>query len=359
MPTPAQQRWRVFRIEILPIVAFVACVFAIAMLWRGEAVAPVLTAEAELVEAEVRSVRGGALLELDAEPMRWVKAGEQLGRVRVAPSAEVAGELAVLRAELDALRVGRAPEIAGRRLALDGERLRLEWMRERTALASLRVELLQAESDLARQNALHAHAVATEAAYETARLLRERLAAQVAEQERLVASLAPASEADSGAPAADAALASELRVAEAKLRLAEARLAPEPLLAPMDGVITRVLRRAGEVVVAGEPLVAVASPEPRRLVGWLRQPLAVEPMSGTPVELRSRRPDRAAAASKILAVGRVLEPVPATQLALLDRATVPELGLRVYFSLPDGLALRPGEFVDVMLDPAATPLVSP
>lgn len=355
IPTPSNQRWRAFRIELLPPLAFVLCAALIALLWRGSAVAPALTAEAELAQAELRSAQGGTLLDLDAEPMREVRAGQVLGRVRAEAPAVVAAELAALRAELDSLRVGREPVIAGRRLALDAERLRLEWMRERTALAALRVELLQAESDFARQNSLRARAVTTEEAYDTARLLRERLAAQVAEQEKLVATLEPASAAESGAPAADAALAAALRAAEAKLRLAETRLAPEPLLAPMDGVVTRVFRRAGEVVTPGEPLLEIVASAPTRLVGWLRQPLALDPRPGMAVELRSRRPDRLSATASVLAVGRVLEPVPATQLALIDRANTPELGLRVYFSMPAGLALRPGEFVDVMLDPASEP----
>ena len=336
----------------MPLFAFALCVGLIAFLWRDTAVAPALTAEAELTQAELRSAQGGTVLELDAEPMRVVRAGEVIGRVRAEAPAVVAAELAALRAELDAVRIGREPVIAGRRLALDADRLRLEWMRERTALAALRVELLQAEADLARQNSLRARAVATEEAYDTARLLRERLMAQVAEQERLVATLEPASAAESGAPEADAALASALRVAEAQLRWAEARLAPEALVAPMDGVVTRVFRRAGETVVAGEPLLEIAAPEPRRLVGWLRQPLPLEPRAGMAVELRSRRPDRRSAQGRVLAVGRVLEPVPTTQLALIDRSDIPELGLRVYFSLPPELTLRPGEFVDVMLDAA-------
>jgi multidrug resistance efflux pump len=357
IPTPPNQRWRAFRIELLPPLAFALCVGLIALLWRGTAVAPALTAEAEVAQAELRSAHGGTVLELDAEPMREVRAGEVLGRVRLESPAVVAGELGALRAELDSLRVGREPVIAGRRLALDAERLRLEWMRERTALAALRVELLQAEADLARQVSLRARAVTTEEAFDTARLLRERLSTQVAEQERLVATLEPASATESGAPAPDEALAAALHAAEAELRWAEARLAPEALIAPMDGVVTRVFRRAGEAVVPGEPLLEIVAPKPTRLVGWLRQPLALEPRPGMTVELRSRRPDRRSAAAEVLAVGRVLEPVPATQLALIDRADTPELGLRVYFSLPEGLTLRAGEFVDVMLDPADEPAV--
>lgn len=354
IPTPSSQRWRAFRLEVLPLLAFGLCVVAVAVLWRGTAVAPALVAEAERTEVELRSAQGGVLIELKASPLLEVRAGQVLGRVQATPGAVAAGELALLRAELDALRTGREPEIAGRRLAYDGDRLKLEWMRERTALAALRVELLQAEADLGRLTTLRGRALVTEEAYDNARLLRERLAAQLTEQERLVGTLEPVSAAQSGAPAPDQTLAAALRVAEATLAYAEARLEPEELVAPMDGVVVSVIRRAGETVAGGEPLLIVAAPESTRLVGWLRQPLALEPSAGMTVELRRRRPDRRSAEATVQAVGRVLEPIPPTQLALLDRADTPELGLRIYFTLPAELELMPGEFVDVMLDPGAS-----
>ena len=76
IPTPSNQRWRVFRIELLPPLAFALCVGLIAFLWRGTAVAPALTAEAELAQAELRSALGGTVLALDVEPMSEVRAGD-------------------------------------------------------------------------------------------------------------------------------------------------------------------------------------------------------------------------------------------------------------------------------------------
>ena len=357
IPVPARQRWRVFCTQRFPLVVFAIGLAVAAILWRRTAIAPALVAEAELVQAELRSAQGGMLLALDAEPFRLVRAGEVLGSVRPASPSVTAASLGLLRAELDALGADRAPVIAGRRLEIDGEQLRLEWMRERVALATLRVELQQAEVDFARQAALHARAMVSDEALEASRLLRDRLAAALAGQEELVAALAPGVSAGSGAPDADAALAAGLRVAEEKLRLAEAQFAPEPLVAPMDGVVVHVFRHAGETVTAGEPVLSLASPEPVRLVGYLRQPLAVEPRPGMMVELRTRRPGRQSAPSVVVGAGRVLEPVPPTLLALLGRAGTPELGLRVHLALPPGLSLRPGEQVDVMMDgDAAVPL---
>lgn len=349
IPVPAAQRWRVFRIETLPLLVFVIGVFVVAFLWRSAATAPALVAEAELIQTEVRSARGGVLLELLAEPLWMVRAGQELGRVRSVPSAEAAAELEHLRAELEALAIGREPVIAGSRLAADRDRLRLDWMRERAALAALRMEVMQAEADLGRWTALHTRGAATDESLETARRLSAGLAEQLAVQERLVAELAPSAPGGELEGDADQTLAAALRAAEAELRFAEARVAPEVLRAPVDGVVVRVLRHAGETIVPGEPLLYVAPPVPTRLVGFIRQPVDREVRPGMKVEVRTRDTRPQVAETEILAVGRVLEPVPPTLLALLGRADSPELGLRMHFALPAGMALRPGEQVDIMI----------
>ncbi len=350
IPVPPAQRWRVFRVEKLPLIVFALGVVAVVLLWRGSAVAPALVAEAEIIQTEVRSARGGVLLELAAEPLQTVRAGQVLGRVRAIPAAEAAAEIAHLRAELDSLAAGREPIIAGQRLAADRERIRLDWMRERAALAALRMEARQAEADLARQRGLHARGVATDEALETARNLSTGLAERLVVQERLVLELAPREDDPASAPGpADESLAAALRAAEAELRFAEARVEPETLLAPVDGIIVRVVRHAGETIIPGEPVLYVAPPTAARLVGFIRQPVDREVRPGMVVEVRTRDTRPRVATAAIQAVGRVLEPVPPTLLALLDRADSPELGLRVHFSLPPDLDLRPGEQVDVMI----------
>lgn len=349
IPIPPAQRWRVFRIETLPLLVFAAGVAIVAMLWRSAATAPALVAEAELIQTEVRSARGGVLLELVAEPLQMVRAGQVLGRVRTVPADEAAAELAQLRAEIEALAVGREPEIGGRRLMADQDRLRLEWMKERAALAALRMEALQAEADLSRQSVLFERGVATEEALDTARRLNAGLVDQLAMQERLVAELTPRAEQSGPVADADQTLAAALRAAEAELRYAEARVAPEMLLAPVDGVVVRVVRSPGETVLPGEPLLYVSPPASTRLVGFIRQPVDRELRPGLTVEVRTRDARPQVAETEILAVGRVLEPIPPTLLALLDRADSPELGLRLHFALPEGMELRPGEQVDIMI----------
>src|SRR5690606_32622571 len=75
---------------------------------------------------------------------------------------------------------------------------------------------------------------------------------------------------------------------EAQLRLVEAQLSPVPLIAPMDGVVTQLYRRSGENVTSGEPILQISATHSERIIGFLRQPLPLEPQPGMDVEVRTR-----------------------------------------------------------------------
>lgn len=70
---------------------------------------------------------------------------------------------------------------------------------------------------------------------------------------------------------------------------------------------------------------------------------------GRRVALRAGTPSRPEVDTAMVEVGRTLESIAPTVLALFHRAQVPELGLRVPIALPAGFAVRPGEQVDVTI----------
>jgi multidrug resistance efflux pump len=224
-------------------------------------------------------------------------------------------------------------------------------------LATLRGRLQQAESQLTRNTPLHNAGLITDENFEQLKTDRDALAAQVEEQSRLVAqmepivrSLAPRDEKDPGLasePAVDAAI----KVQDAKLKLAEEQLTPMPLIAPIDGVVSAVLRRPGENVTAGEAVLRVSATRSERLTGYLRPPLTIEPKPGMIAEVRTRGRVRQTATTKITEIGAALEPLPGNIIAALRLPSnpPPEHALRVQFALPAGIALRPGELVDVVL----------
>jgi len=355
IPTPARRRWTAFCTEKLPLIVFAIGVLAVALLWNSSASAPALVAEAETISAEVRAVAPGTLASLDVVLLQSVVAGQIIARVNPADPTVLAASLAIIRAEIDLLRTNLEPVLPAQRVALDASRLQLDWMRERVSLASLRVQLRQARSEFARLGPLHDKKIITEEAFEAARLQTENLSAQLNEQSQLVDTLAPAALAFAARSAeltprsAAETLAAAVRVHEETLRLTEAQLGPAVLTAPLSGLVSLVHRRPGEAIHPAEPIVTIVAEKPVRLIGYLRQPLMLEPKPGMPVEIRTRTPARQVAQTTITEVGRVMEPVSLTVLALLNRSATPELGLRVHIAVPPTLALRPGEQVDVMI----------
>src|SRR6185503_17724062 len=64
--------------------------------------------------------------------------------------------------------------------------------------------------------------------------------------------------------------------------------APIVLRAPISGMVNLVYRQQGENVVEGEPLIVINGDWADRIVGYLRQPYALEPAVGTPVHISTR-----------------------------------------------------------------------
>jgi multidrug resistance efflux pump len=306
--------------------------------------------EAELVRSEVKAIRAGRITEVSVRPMQHVAAGEQIARLHPVDPAVLAASVAVIRAEVDFQRASLGPELGPRRLVLHAARLRLDWLRERVTLAGQRVQLQQAEVELARLHPLRTQGTVSEQAFDAARLLRDRLAASTSAQQELVESLAP-SVADLPSAPEDGheVLAAAVRLQEQRLHLVEAQLAPIVLTAPIAGVVSSLPIAEGVLLTEGSLAATITSTKPTRIVGHLRQPLSCEPREGLRVSVRSRSGDRITAETTVVEVGRALEPVAPTVLALFNRANVPELGLRVQLALPPALHLHPGEQVDVVI----------
>lgn len=355
IPISQRVRWREFRQVGLPTLVFGAGVLSALVLWDRAVAPPSLLAEAERVQVDVRAAHAGTLAALAVQPLAAVRAGEVLGHVLPADPGVLQATLSLIGAEIELQRATLEPVQLARRATLEQERLRLEWMRERVALASLRAALLDADATVARLEPLHRGRLVAEDEYTRACVRRDGLQEQIADQEALVGRLFPLLDppADpslllasvSPATAMDAAL----RVQEQRLRLAEAQLGPQALRAPIDGRIVLLHRRQGEHLLAGDPIVTVAAERSERLVGYLRQPLALEPRVGQRAEVRTRSLPRRTGLSVVQGVSASLEPLSPTFLAAINRPGAADLGLCVHLSIPRELSLHPGEQVEVVL----------
>ncbi len=356
VPIPLQRRWNDVRVRVLPLVLLAAAATATALLWVKRGPATTFVGQAEPVLANVTAYKAGVIDELKVGRFERVKAGEIIGRVMTAEPPVVASSLAVIQSEIQLLRQQSKPVLTQQRTAMNYDQLRLDWMRERAQLASAKVDLGLAQSDYSRMDALFKDKVISERVFEQAKAKRDRLQEQTAELTRLV------DEGDQGfqslqltnhpeiSKVSSDPLAAQLAVEESKLRLTEAQLAPIPLRAPIDGIVTAVYHRAGEAITAGQPILGIATLEPVRIVGYIRPPIETEPHCGMTVEVRTRGLHEQVAQSRIIEVGSQFEKVPPTLLGPTRFANI-ETGLPVDISLPSQLRIRPGELVDIRLVP--------
>jgi multidrug resistance efflux pump len=347
IPTPATLRWRNFRLQYVPILVFLLGLAAATFLWTEWVAPPTLVGEAEAIRTELRSAQAGRLQELKAELLQRVRAGDVLGTVIVSEPRVMESSLAVIRAEIEVLRTTTSLTI---------EQLRLDWMNKRVQLVALQGQLHQAEATLARSTALHRTRLITDEEFDQARTARDSLVAQIKAQTELIQRLEPEvrpGESDNRAiPTATQGLQAAINQREQQLRLIEAQLAPLPLIAPIDGVVTMVWRRSGETVGTAEPILQISATGYQRIVGFMRPPITVEVKPGMSVEVRTRTFQRRVGEAVIAQVGEQFEPITPTLLAAmrLPVVTIPtEYGLRVHVSAPTGLDLRPGEHVDLIL----------
>lgn len=354
IPIPWPQRWRDIRQRILPVVVFAVSVALVGGLWRDHTASRVMIGQAEPVLSNVSCYKPGVLAELKVNRFQRVKAGDPIGRVMVTEPKILASSLAVIQAEIESLRANMRPVSAQQHNAMDYDQLRLDWMRERTQLASARVNLELAGTEFHRTEELFKDKIVAERMYDQAKASRDRLQTEVDNLTKLVDEgeknlqlLQLTNSQDLSAVSVDP-LRAAIAVQESKLHLTEAELSPITVTAPIDGIVSTVFHRAGESVTPGQPIVSVATLNPVRIVGYLRPPISDEPKAGMKVEVRTRSLPRAVGQARIIEVGTQLEAVPATLLGPMKLANT-ELGLPVEISLPESLKIRAGELVDIVL----------
>jgi multidrug resistance efflux pump len=354
---PLGKRWHLVRVRWLPALILIAGFGAVAFLWRGQVASLTIVGQAEPVVSNVSCYKPGVLAELNVTRFQRVKAGDPVGKVLVTEPRILASSLAVIQAEIEALRVNLKPVVAQQRNAMNYDQLRLDWMRQRAQWASARVNLDLAEAEYRRMEALFKDKIVAERVYEQAKGARDRLQKEVEELGKLVAEgesnlqqLQVTNATEISKVSSDPLLAA-IAVQESKLRLTEAELSPLVVTVPIDGIVTTIFHRAGEAITAGQPIVAIATLNPVRIVGYLQVPLAAQPTVGMEVKVRTRglRPQQGKAT--VTEVGTQLESVPATLLGPIHFANIVQ-GLPVDISLPANLKILPGELVDITLPPS-------
>jgi len=347
IPRPIAERWRDIRLRHVPVLAYLVCIGLAVYLWNQHWTPSTFVGEVQGTLSNVTSAQDGRLVNLSVRQFDRVTKGQVLGKVAQAPGAADAG-LAAIRADLDVMRA---------RMVLDQHRndqgyqqQRVDYLGQRVDLAIARAKLRFAQNELDRNEKLHTENIVSQFDYELALDNRDALAAEVKEREALVSetekTLAAAKPAG---PAENEPLVLNTIDKAIKAQEEQFRQSVETILrSPIDGVVSKVYRNPGENILAAEPLVTISSEQGENIIGFLRQPISFEPKAGDLVLVRSRGNRRQIGEARIVKVGARLE-LFTQPLRARGFDSSQERGLPVLIDLPEGLALYPGELVDLVL----------
>ena len=354
IPSPAAHHWRQFRVNVLPHVTFVVVLLAVIWLWGRNLASPLLTGQAEGLEADVASPKAGRISQLKVALYQDVKAGDLIAIVDALDPLILSNTVNLAQAEMNAIRADGSYRPTDKVRYAEFE---FEWLNLRSELAALKSQLTLAELELQRAMKLLEDKLISQSEFDqsntTFKVVQQTYTekqAVVAEMEKKLKEYNPANSEQS--KYVNAALA----VAEAKFHVAEAQLAPVKLLAPISGRVRTLAKLAGATVSTGDPIVTISSQEVDHIVGFLNQPLRLEPRVGEKVTVRSRGSQRVVGAAIITHVGPRVEMFD-SPLRVRGMGTSQQRGLPIIISVPPNLKLLPGELVDLTLDtttPAGT-----
>ena len=350
IPSPPKLVWREFRHRFFPALVFGCALVASAVLWLQQASAPHLIGEVEVVSSPVGTGADGLLLELYVDRFSEVAAGDPIAELQVSDPETTQLALATMSTESQMLEARMMQEQEN---ILQGfQQLRLNWLKERVALATARVQLQFDESELVRIGKLAADKLVSVDELERAQSRVDTRRAEIGERLHLVGeiegSLNGLKPEDSGRfdTTVTTRISESLAAHEQQLREKNKTLT---LRAPIAGVVTLRHHLAGERVRRGEPIVTITATKPERIVGYLRPPLNNPPKPGDTIEVRTRAQRRQIGLGKVLRVGTHLEAI-STNLAAANPGQLRQ-GVPLLISLPDNLSLLPGEQVDLAVRP--------
>src|ERR1051325_7697827 len=95
IPTPASQRWREFRIQILPFIVFVAIMSGIVYLWRAYVQPSGVIGSAETNMVSVTSLQDGLITDLYVERFQNVATGQVVAVVSATDPELLKAQIAV------------------------------------------------------------------------------------------------------------------------------------------------------------------------------------------------------------------------------------------------------------------------
>jgi multidrug resistance efflux pump len=345
IPTPASQRWREFRIQVLPFVVFLIVLTGIVLLWKSyvQPVGVIGYADTNLVN--VTSLQDGMISELFVERFQTVTNGQIIAIVVNTDPELIKAQVESVQADIKMLAARNA--VDQQRTDQAYRQFRQELLKLRVDQATDQVQALLATNQFQQAEALYKAGSGSLASLESAQAKRDAYAASLDERGKQMSDLQKsldelAAKEKSGQPDPFA------EGIEKKAKELEFMLKPSHLKSPISGMVSMVHHVKGERILRGMPIVSVTDPETRRIIGYVRQPVTRVPSTNDFVTISTRTQPRQSARSQIIHVGAQLEPINPALLSVDTKRM--EVGLPIVVAVPSGIHLVPGEYINLIID---------
>ncbi|MFM1770627.1 MAG: hypothetical protein RJA22_3156 [Verrucomicrobiota bacterium] len=348
IPTPLAQRWREFRIQVLPFLAFLVILIGIIQLWRNFVQPVGIVGFVETNQVRILPIQDGLVSSLFVERFQSVTQGQDIAVVINYDPKLIQAQVAAAQADLLVMRD---------RLTVDKVRTDQNYQQFQETLFKARMEQQVALARLPLASNDHRRAleqlsknILPENLYDLASNTLATLRAEIAGRDRYIADLEASLTAlkpkvfppSQGKDSIEIAL-------EAKEEELMQLLRPATLKSPIDGVVSMVYVQQGEQVRRGIAIATITPISSTNVIGYVRQPIQRHPQIGDRVQVTTRTSPRLTGEARVLKIGAQLEPLnPALLSAETPRM---EMGLPLVIGLPNHLKLMPGEFVDIALLP--------
>ena len=361
IPIPAEQRWQDFRQIILPVLVFLISIAGVMMVWFNRVSPSTVVGEARSENIVLSSPRAGLLTKVNVGRFDSVKEGDPIASIDYSMDPDFAdATVEWVRAQVDLLTLTIDP-MQRARTALNYNQLRLDWLNERTSVAALKIELQNSEKEFMRIESLYKDNLVSESVYNQAKTDRDTYEVQFQQKTELVASIEEAlRDSQEKDPSSQLDQAQIQRLDEGLGRV-EGLLDDIVLYSPIDGEIGSISKQTGESVQPGETIATISSSEVKKIVGYVPQPIHLEPKVGMLVEIRTRRPgssgflsffggNKEVVKAKVTKVSNRLEAVGS---GILRSRTAYKKVLPFTIDLVDAngdrikLDIQPGELVDI------------
>jgi hypothetical protein len=105
-----------------------------------------------------------------------------------------------------------------------------------------------------------------------------------------------------------------------------------------------MIRRAGEAVLDGEPILTISAKEPDEILAYASREQSSRVRIGTEVEVIKETEPAQIARSRVVYLGPIMEVAPQRLWLVPD---IPDWGRPMLIKIPTGMKLIPGEVVGI------------